>query len=78
MDKSREQFDLYMKTRFPNVDGFTRFVSTMVWQASRESLEIELPRKHDEDDEYDYFAMGYNAAIEEMEGFIINNGVKIK
>lgn len=73
MEKSRQQFEEWRsKNKSSTINLFD------VWQASRESLEIELPRKHDEDDEYDYFAMGYNAAIEEMEGFIINNGVKIK
>ncbi|WP_323085175.1 hypothetical protein [Providencia alcalifaciens] len=38
MDKSRQQFEEYMRTRFPDVNGFTNYVADLVWQASRESL----------------------------------------
>ena len=79
MDKSREQFNHYMKTRFPNVDGFTRYVSDMVWQASRESLEVELPLKADDKDPfYDDFDAGLNIGIEKCKELLISNGVKIK
>lgn len=38
MDKLRQQFEEYMRTRFPDVNGFTNYVADLVWQASRESL----------------------------------------
>lgn len=43
MDKSRQQFEEYMRTRFPDVNGFTNYVADLVWQASRESLINNLP-----------------------------------
>ncbi|HHR5857974.1 TPA: hypothetical protein ACS70L_002565 [Providencia alcalifaciens] len=80
MDKSRQQFEEYMRTRFPDVNGFTNYVADLVWQASRESLEVELPDigtnllacSHEE------FIDGFNDAISEIKEVLISNGVKIK
>lgn len=86
MNKSRQQFeeyfsekhDLTMKHFEEPVIKFTMDRLFEVWQASRESLGIELPRKHDVDDEYDYFAMGYNLALNKTHDLLVDNGVKVK
>lgn len=86
MNKSRQQFDRYfsdkhyltMKHFGDPVIKFTMDRLFEVWQASRESLEIELPRKHDVDDEYDYFAMGYNLALNKIHDLLVEKGVKVK
>ncbi|HFS8939361.1 TPA: hypothetical protein ACH1TE_003826, partial [Proteus mirabilis] len=46
------------------------------WEASRESLEVELPELDSHTD--DYFLDGFNRAIEQVEEALISNGVKIK
>lgn len=86
MNKSREQFERWFngeyETTMKNYDEpLIEFVMKQlftVWQASRESLEVELPHGHEEDDEYDYFAMGYNSAIDKCKQILISNGVKVK
>lgn len=91
MNKSRQQFEEEI-AKYLNVSteligkerrgdryySYSMNFAFDVWQASRESLEIELPRRHDEDDEYDYFAMGYNSAIDKVCELLTSNGVKIK
>lgn len=73
MNKSRKQFEVWRsKNKSSTINLFD------VWQASRESLEIELPRKHDVDDEYDYFAMGYNLALNKIHDLLVEEGVKVK
>ena len=73
MDKLREQFDEWRsKNKSSTINLFD------VWQASRESLDIELPRKHDVDDEYDYFAIGYNLALNKIHDLLVEKGVKVK
>lgn len=73
MDKSRQQFEVWRsKNKSSTINLFD------VWQASRESLEIELPHKHDVDDEYDYFAMGYNLALNKIHDLLVEEGVKVK
>ncbi|MDL9985973.1 hypothetical protein [Providencia rettgeri] len=94
MDKSRQQFEEeYRKhSTLDEVDIFkidsesddyyylaTRWAWRW-WQASRESLEVELPDigtnllacNHEE------FIDGFNDAISEIKTILISNGVKIK
>lgn len=85
MDKSREQFERLAAKEGLSLEVFNgdyNWMNTRLawkfWQASRESLEVELPCKYEQDDEYDYFTMGYNAAIETMEEFLVSDGVKVK
>lgn len=78
MDKSRQQFEEYMRTRFPDVNGFTNYVADLVWQASRESLEVELPTKEPYPSQDNYYAFGYNRAITESIEMLNRQGVKIK
>ena len=85
MNKSKEQFEEYCRVNELPLEVFNgnyNWNSTRIaweaWQASRESLEVELPLGHDEDDEYDYFAMGYNSAIEKCKQILTSNGVKVK
>ncbi|MBW3118969.1 hypothetical protein KYI77_21275, partial [Providencia rettgeri] len=50
----------------------------IVWQASRESLEIEFPAEQEELDEYDMYEIGFNTAVNRIKDILISNGVKIK
>ncbi|MEQ5326408.1 hypothetical protein [Proteus sp. fly-1008] len=77
MDKSRQQFEEFIsKGDYPWVKGIIP-VMWMVWEASRESLEVELPDLGDVILD-DYFIDGFNDAISEVEKILISNGVKIK
>lgn len=71
MDKSRQQFEEWRsKNKSSTINLFD------VWQASRESLEVELPqRKGICHNEYD---SGYFDGIDKCEDILIRNGVKIK
>ncbi|AQZ54644.1 UNVERIFIED_ORG: hypothetical protein QIH99_gp06 [Proteus phage VB_PmiS-Isfahan] len=72
MDKSREQFEKWSEGKdLYNLSPFD------IWQASRESLEVELPDLGDVMLD-DYFVDGYNDALEDMKGVLSDNGVKIK
>ncbi|MEX9852156.1 hypothetical protein [Providencia huaxiensis] len=72
MDKSRQQFEEWRsKNKSSTINLFD------VWQASRESLEVELPDLGDVILD-DYFVDGFNDAISEVEKILISNGVKIK
>ncbi|EMD5257126.1 MULTISPECIES: hypothetical protein [Providencia] len=85
MNKSRQQFEEWftpqkeeMKNNGLGMISITRMHQRQLsaWQASRESLEVELPEL---DSHYnDYFLDGFNSAIEQVEKALISNGVKIK
>ncbi|HEK1799121.1 hypothetical protein [Proteus mirabilis] len=78
MDKSRQQFEEFIsKGDYPWVKGIIP-VMWMVWEASRESLEIELPEPNPEDSGSPNFYDGYNTAISDIHDELISNGVKIK
>ena len=78
MDKSRQQFEEFIsKGHYPWVKGIIP-VMWMVWEASRESLEIELPEPSPEDSGSPNFYDGYNPAISDIHDELISNGVKIK
>ncbi|MEY0334210.1 hypothetical protein AB7W23_18740 [Providencia rettgeri] len=76
MDKSRQQFEAFI-----NDGGFPWLKASipimwMVWKASRESLEVELPeRKGISHSEYE---SGYFDGIDKCEDVLIRSGVKIK
>ncbi|HHD7737745.1 TPA: hypothetical protein ACOWQJ_001954 [Providencia rettgeri] len=83
MDKSRQQFEAYFINKPQNhIDplkkdqfGYYYYLVTReaweAWQASRESLEIELPDSK-------YGSEGYKGMIELFRSILISNGVKIK
>ncbi len=83
MDKSRQQFEEWFKKecnkKSYNEDTILLLYGALfeVWQASRESLEVELPDLGDVILD-DYFVDGFNDAISEVEKTLISNGVKIK
>ncbi|MCM0023807.1 hypothetical protein [Proteus mirabilis] len=95
MDKSRQQFEEeYRKhSTLDEVDIFkidsesddyyylaTRWAWRW-WQASRESLEVELPNKEPAGDDATFeegLSDGYNNAIDDFKQILIRNGVKIK
>lgn len=81
MDKSRQQFEEFIsKGDYPWVKGIIP-VMWMVWEASRESLEVELPSDviTGHDGMFDEgLAIGYNNALEECKQILDSNGVKIK
>ncbi|MER1961461.1 hypothetical protein KC821_10125 [Proteus vulgaris] len=71
MDKSRQQFeewsdgnDLYDISPFD------------IWKASRESLEVELPYKHQP--KFYSYEDGINTGLNMCRDILISNGVKIK
>ncbi len=89
MDKSRQQFEDYILNK-PNAHidplkmsrfGYYYYHVTReaweAWQASRESLEVELPSKKDCSSHSD-FDFGFNLAIDELKETLISKGVKIK
>ncbi|MGK4231195.1 hypothetical protein ACK2MR_08610 [Providencia hangzhouensis] len=99
MDKSRQQFEDTIKQlsdpsefelklkRANNGSNYAdQYVDLMwiSWQASRESLEVELPDCIEYDKEYrecDYeegYRKGYNNSLSECRQVLISNGVKIK
>ncbi|CAG9418080.1 hypothetical protein [Providencia alcalifaciens] len=71
MDKSRQQFEEWRsKNKSSTINLFD------VWQASRESLEIELPsHKGVHHSEYQ---LGYFDGVDKCKKLLISNGVKIK
>ncbi|EMJ7518959.1 hypothetical protein NQ837_003295 [Providencia rettgeri] len=76
MDKSRQQFEAFINDGdFPWLKASIP-IMWMVWQASRESLEVELPKTHtlpmDEAED------AYREAINDCKKILISNGVKIK
>ncbi|EMH1104178.1 hypothetical protein V6A50_000836 [Proteus mirabilis] len=78
MDKSRQQFEEFIsKGDYPWVKGIIP-VMWMVWEASRESLEVELPEPNPDDSGSPNFFDGYNTAISDVHDELISNGVKIK
>ncbi|HEK0670626.1 TPA: hypothetical protein SMP35_002448 [Proteus mirabilis] len=94
MDKSRQQFEYWYlnnhghEQKYPlhkDESGeyfYDRAIKAWeAWQASRESLEVELPSDviTGHDGMFDEgLAIGYNNALEECKEMLISNGVKIK
>lgn len=73
MDKSRQQFEAWRsKNKSSTINLFD------VWQASRESLEIELSAKEPNPSQDNSYAFGYNRAITESIELLKRQGVKIK
>lgn len=90
MDKSRQQFETMAIKRGLSIDkkkdswGQEKYKYDMIqimwegWQASRESLEVELPEPNPEDSGSPNFYDGYNTAISDIHDELTSNGVKIK
>ncbi|HEK0622693.1 TPA: hypothetical protein SMP49_000731 [Proteus mirabilis] len=94
MDKSRQQFEEKMAeylsldideiTSHREDDKYHSLTVSMAWlwwQASRDSLEAELPVKiptMDDDSFEEGLCEGYNNAIDDFKQILISNGVKIK
>ncbi|QXB91345.1 hypothetical protein I6L81_19710 [Providencia rettgeri] len=77
MDKSRQQFEAWFSSVEKFADSETPHdLAEMAWQASRESLEIELPAHkgvyHSE------YQIGYFDGADKCKKLLISNGVKIK
>ena len=87
MDKSRQQFEDYILNKpQAHIDplkmsrfGYYYYHVTReaweAWQASRESLEVELPKLTVNNDP---FECGYLSALNDCRYILISNGVKIK
>lgn len=84
MDKSRQQFEDHFNSghgKLPYSEKGKEDLKALllqVWEASRESLEIELPEPNPEDSGSPNFYDGYNTAISDIHDELISNGVKIK
>ncbi|EMF4673526.1 hypothetical protein L3033_001152 [Providencia stuartii] len=73
MDKSRQQFEEWRsKNKSSTINLFD------VWQASRESLEVELPAKEPNPSQNNSYAFGYNRAITEATELLNRQRVRIK
>lgn len=71
MNKSRQQFEEWRsKNKSSTINLFD------VWQASRESLEVELPYKHRP--KFYSYEDGINTGLNMCRDILISNGVKIK
>lgn len=89
MNKSRQQFEEHCKDKKLPLESINNGVYSWgptriaweAWQASRESLEVELPVKIPTLN-YETFeeglGEGYNNAIDDFKQILISNGVKIK
>nr|EEJ7374215.1 hypothetical protein [Salmonella enterica subsp. enterica] len=86
MDESRKQFEEWWskyKSPFTEDDELKEF-AWVIWQASREAIEIELPVKNDiSDDDYPIPDLvdwddGRNAGIQECAEAIRAAGIKVK
>ncbi|EPJ5787309.1 hypothetical protein JRA49_001193 [Providencia stuartii] len=87
MDKSRQQFEEWfapqkeeMKRNGLGMISITRMHQRQLsaWQASRESLEVELPAKEPNPSQNNSYAFGYNRAITEATELLNRQGVRIK
>lgn len=83
-DKSRQQFErlaakegLSLEVFNGDYDWMNTRLAWKFWQASRESLEIELPERKNYSG-FKQFDDGYERAIDDCENILISNGVKIK
>ncbi|HHZ8592712.1 TPA: hypothetical protein ACWMHG_001795 [Proteus mirabilis] len=76
MNKSRQQFEGWINKNHPKCSEYHKDIRLEAWQASRESLEIELPERkgicHNE------YESGYFDGIDKCEDILIRSGVKIK
>lgn len=73
MDKSRQQFEEWSDGKdLYDISPFD------IWQASRDSLVLDLPAREKNKGNYDYFTDGYNSGISACEISLLDNGVKIK
>lgn len=78
MDKSRQQFEAWFSSVEKFADSETPHdLAEMAWQASRESLEIELPSESISINPCG-FNDGYNDALSHCKEILISNRVKIK
>lgn len=89
--KSSEEFEAWLKSKMPTTyrlafecsddDELTNLAKASVldmrtaWQASRESIEVELPEKVFEEDDFDN---GHNRAIEYCSAALRTAGIRIK
>lgn len=96
MDKSRWQFEETIKqlsdpsefeSKLKRANNGLNYADQYVdlmwisWEASRESLEVELPVKIptvDDDSFEEGLCEGYNNAIDDFKQILISNGVKTK
>lgn len=75
MDKSREQFDQWLKQQGLKPVAWIKDVYWKVWKASRAAVEIELDEKVMVEDEFD---KGHNCAIDYCAESIRAAGLKVK
>ncbi|MEX6158938.1 hypothetical protein [Providencia manganoxydans] len=91
MDKSRQQFEEFIKFHMDDAEINNKFetannglnyadhhvdIMWIIWQASRESLDVELPDVSGI--HHTNYDCGYRDGIEKCETILISNGVKIK
>lgn len=78
MDKSRQQFEEWINKNHPKCSEYHMDIRLEAWQASRDSLVLNLPAREKNKGNYDFFTDGYNNGISACEISLLDNGVKIK
>ncbi|MEX9880817.1 hypothetical protein AB7X05_04440 [Providencia rettgeri] len=89
MDKSRQQFEEWFNENGISAGWCSKrdleFIKNKMyqcWQASRDSLEFQLPKKCNTsiagDVKTKYYFNGINEGIDKCKKILISNGVKIK
>lgn len=86
MDKSRQRFEEWIADNaylFMHINlTYHEAALYKLWQASRESLEVELPKKCNTsiagNVKTKYYFNGVNEGIDKCKQILISNGVKIK
>lgn len=74
MDKSRQQFEEWINKNHPKCSGYHKDIRFEAWQASRESLEIELPEPFIANENCETWCYDEDLVNQAL----ISNGVKIK
>ncbi|EPL4467628.1 hypothetical protein MC862_003833 [Proteus mirabilis] len=57
MDKSRQQFEGWINKNHPKCSGYHKDIRFEAWQASRDSLLLDLPAREKNKGNYDFSLM---------------------
>ncbi|WP_311747309.1 hypothetical protein [Proteus columbae] len=74
MDKSRQQFEEWINKNHPKCSGYHKDIRFEAWQASRESLGVELPELFIANENCETWCYDEDLVNQAL----ISNGVKIK
>ncbi|MDM3810962.1 hypothetical protein O9501_01830 [Proteus mirabilis] len=74
MDKSRQQFEGWINKNHPKCSYYHKDIRLEAWEASRESLEVELPEPFIANENCETWCYDEDLVNQAL----ISNGVKIK